>query len=67
LINSLGNLGGFLSPILIGEIRARTGSFAMALFVLAAAPFLTGVLVLMGVRGGGARQAVVREPVRDLS
>jgi ACS family tartrate transporter-like MFS transporter len=67
LINSLGNLGGFLSPILIGEIRARTGSFAMALFVLAAAPFLTGVLVLMGVRGGGARQAAVREPVRDLS
>jgi ACS family tartrate transporter-like MFS transporter len=65
LINSLGNLGGFLSPMLIGEIRARTGSFSLALFVLAAAPLLTGVLVLVGVRGG-ARQPV-REPLHESS
>jgi D-galactonate transporter len=65
LINSLGNLGGFLSPMLIGEIRARTDSFAVALFVLAAAPFLTGVLVLLGVRGGP--RPVVREPLREPS
>jgi MFS transporter, ACS family, tartrate transporter len=65
LINSLGNLGGFVSPMLIGEIRARTDSFALALFVLAAAPFLTGVLVLLGVSGGGRQ--VAREPLREAS
>ena len=63
LINSLGNLGGFLSPMLIGEIRARTGSFALALFVLAAAPLLTGVLVLLGVRGGAFRKVKAPEPL----
>jgi ACS family tartrate transporter-like MFS transporter len=65
LINSLGNLGGFLSPMLIGEIRARTGSFALALYVLAAAPFLTGVLVLLGVRGGVLRPERAPEPLHD--
>jgi ACS family tartrate transporter-like MFS transporter len=67
LINSLGNLGGFLSPMLIGEIRARTDSFALALFVLAAAPLLTGVLVLLGVRGGALHTARAPEPVREPS
>jgi nitrate/nitrite transporter NarK len=66
LINSLGNLGGFLSPMLIGEIRARTDSFALALYVLSAAPFLTGVLVLLGVRGGALRKKAP-EPLHDLS
>jgi ACS family tartrate transporter-like MFS transporter len=64
LINSLGNLGGFLSPMLIGEIRARTDSFQLALFVLAAAPFLTGILVLVGVRGG-ALVKKAPEPLRE--
>ena len=66
LINSLGNLGGFLSPMLIGEIRARTDSFALALFVLAAAPFLTGVLVLLGVRGGAFQKVKAPEPLEDV-
>jgi ACS family tartrate transporter-like MFS transporter len=67
LINSLGNLGGFLSPMLIGEIRARTNSFALALFVLAAAPLMTGVLVLLGVRGGAFRKEKAPEALHDLS
>jgi ACS family tartrate transporter-like MFS transporter len=67
LINSLGNIGGFVSPMLIGEIRARTDSFAIALFVLAAAPLMTGVLVLFGVRGGalGTAKTPSQEPVHD--
>jgi MFS transporter, ACS family, tartrate transporter len=65
LINSLGNLGGFLSPMLIGEIRARTDSFALALFVLAAAPLLTGVSVLLGVPGGAPRTEKAPRPVED--
>ena len=65
LINSLGNLGGFLSPMLIGEIRARTNSFALALFVLAAAPLLTGLLVLIGVPGGALEPRKAPRPVED--
>ena len=36
LINSCGNLGGFVSPILIGQINQRTGSHAAGLYLTAA-------------------------------
>src|SRR6266704_2608504 len=36
LINSIGNLGGFLGPSLIGLIRTTTHSFSAGLFALAA-------------------------------
>jgi D-galactonate transporter len=45
LINSIGNLGGFLGPVMIGTVRERTNSFTWALVALAAAPLLAGVLV----------------------
>jgi ACS family tartrate transporter-like MFS transporter len=35
LINSVGNLGGFLGPYIIGWVRTRTASFAWGLLVLA--------------------------------
>jgi ACS family tartrate transporter-like MFS transporter len=44
LINSVGNLGGFLGPYLVGIVRSRTDNFAFALIALAAWP-LTGALV----------------------
>jgi len=34
-INSLGNLGGFFGPTIVGWVRDRTGSFAGGLYVLA--------------------------------
>lgn len=43
LINSLGNLGGFLGPYLLGSLQARTGSFLPGLYVLA------GLLVVCAV------------------
>jgi ACS family tartrate transporter-like MFS transporter len=36
LINSIGNLGGFTGPFLVGFVRDRTGAFSASLFVLAA-------------------------------
>jgi len=36
LINSIGLLGGFLSPSIIGWIKTATGSLSMALYGLAA-------------------------------
>jgi ACS family tartrate transporter-like MFS transporter len=36
LINSIGTLGGFTGPFLVGFVRERTGTFAASLLVLAA-------------------------------
>ncbi len=44
LINSLGNLGGFLGPFAVGWIRDTTGSFAAALQILAGAMALSGLI-----------------------
>jgi MFS family permease len=34
LINSFGNLGGFLGPSIFGAVKQRTGSFAVAFWIL---------------------------------
>lgn len=46
LINSVGNLGGFLGPYLMGGIRDLTGDFNAGLLVLASAAVLSGMLVM---------------------
>lgn len=43
LINSLGNIGGFVGPYMIGYLKAATGDYSIGLIVLA------GILVLGGV------------------
>ena len=35
LINSLGNIGGFLGPTMIGLVKSRTGSFSASLLTIA--------------------------------
>ena len=46
LINSVGNLGGFVGPYLTGWMRQTTGSFAGALLYLAASLTAAGLLIL---------------------
>ena len=46
LINSTGNLGGFVGPYLTGWIRQTTGSFAGAMVYLAASLAAAGFLIL---------------------
>lgn len=46
LINSVGNLGGFAGPMLVGIITDRTGSTSASLLVLGSALLLMGLLVL---------------------
>lgn len=46
LINSVGNLGGFFGPTLVGIILDRTGSTDIAFWVLGAALLLMALLVL---------------------
>jgi len=46
LINSVGNLGGFAGPYLVGVINDRTGSIVLSLWILGASLLLMGLLVL---------------------
>jgi ACS family tartrate transporter-like MFS transporter len=46
LINSVGNLGGFFGPYIIGLLRTSTGHFKGGLLVIAGALAASGALVL---------------------
>jgi ACS family tartrate transporter-like MFS transporter len=46
LINSVGNLGGFLGPFVIGSLEKVTGSFEAGLYFLATSMALSAVTVL---------------------
>jgi ACS family tartrate transporter-like MFS transporter len=46
-INSIGNLGGFVGPAMIGWVKDRTGSFAGGLYFVAGLLVLSAVLTLV--------------------
>lgn len=46
LINSVGNLGGFVGPTLVGVVTDRTGSITTSLWILGGALLLMGILIL---------------------
>jgi ACS family tartrate transporter-like MFS transporter len=59
-INSLGNLGGFLGPSLLGMVKQRTGDFRIGLVILACLAIFSGtVIVNLGL---GKRPAAGSEP-----
>jgi MFS transporter, ACS family, tartrate transporter len=62
LINSFGNLGGFLGPYAIGWLTRRTGNFRASMLVLALCAFASGLLVLR-VRVGTAARVPSRHAV----
>lgn len=45
LINSVGNLGGFLGPTVLGEVEKRTGSFAGGLYFLCASMLVSATII----------------------
>ena len=47
LINSFGNLGGFLGPYMLGALSERTGGFGPGLIYLAGCSLASGLLVLV--------------------
>jgi ACS family tartrate transporter-like MFS transporter len=55
LINSIGNLGGFVGPALVGYLRTGRDSYTEGLLVLSAALVLQALLI-----------ASLRLPERDL-
>jgi MFS family permease len=50
MINSIGNLAGFVSPYLVGAIKDATSSTASGIYLLAASLVAGAVLVIMAVR-----------------
>jgi nitrate/nitrite transporter NarK len=46
LINSVGNLGGFLGPYAMGLVQDATGSFAIGLLTIAMGSVIAGLIVL---------------------
>lgn len=60
-INSVGTLGGFFGPFLMGWLKDLTGSFDSGLFLMAVIVMISAgfavLLRLAGVRGGDARPA----------
>src|SRR5689334_533800 len=50
LINSVGNVGGFMGPFLVGWIKDATGSFENGLYALAGFMVLAAVVTAIGVQ-----------------
>ncbi len=61
LINSMGAVGGFVGPYLIGEIKERTGEFGPGLLVLAGSLTAAAAIVL-GLRAAAARAGLAVRP-----
>jgi len=47
LINSVGNLGGFVGPYAVGYLSNKTGSYAAGVFYLVGSALLSGLLVFL--------------------
>ena len=56
LVNSFGNLGGFVGPYVTGVLRDATGDFATGLVAIAAL-LLVGVLLALSFRNTAADPA----------
>jgi ACS family tartrate transporter-like MFS transporter len=46
LINSMGNMGGFVGPLLIGWLKDRWGSYAGGLYVVGGMLALSAIVVV---------------------
>ena len=46
LVNSIGNLGGFAGPYIVGMVKQRTHSFAGGMIVMAASMVAAGMIAL---------------------
>jgi len=50
LINSIGNLGGYVGPFIVGWIKSSTDSFEMGLYFLAACALASAVITYFATR-----------------
>jgi MFS transporter, ACS family, tartrate transporter len=55
MINSVGNVGGFMGPFLVGWIKDATGNFENGLYALAGFMLLAAVVAAIGVQAPARR------------
>jgi ACS family tartrate transporter-like MFS transporter len=46
LVNSVGNLGGYVGPVVVGRLRDASGGYSAGLFALSASMAIAGLIVL---------------------
>jgi MFS transporter, ACS family, tartrate transporter len=64
LVNSIGNLGGYVGPFIVGWIKDSTGSFEAGLYFLAACALLSGIIAYLAVQPTGRTNAASGLAVR---
>lgn len=64
LVNSIGNLGGYVGPFIVGWIKDATGSFEAGLYFLAACALLSGMIAYFAVQPTGRTSALSGLAVR---
>ena len=47
LVNSMGAVGGFVGPYVLGQVKQRTGSFTGGLLILGACQVAAAVIVIV--------------------
>jgi MFS transporter, ACS family, tartrate transporter len=62
LINSLGNLGGFAGPVIIGWVKGRSGSYAGGLNVVGAMLIFSALVMVTLGRSSQSASRRVRQP-----
>ncbi len=65
LINSVGNLGGFVGPYLLGKLQSLTGSFQRGILILSVSIALAAVTVIL--LGLGRRTPATPDPSQPLA
>ena len=64
LINSIGNLGGFFGPYIVGVFKQRTGSYDGGLYAVAASLVVSAIVALVLSRRAAKPAAVVAETAK---
>jgi ACS family tartrate transporter-like MFS transporter len=67
LINSIGNLGGYVGPFIVGWIKDSTDSFEMALYFLAGCALLSAIITFFAVRATDTVKALERQEAEQLA
>lgn len=62
VINSIGNLGGFTGPFLVGWLREKTGGFQVPLLVMAASLFIAALLAIIALKGNPRTESPRKYP-----
>lgn len=65
VINSLGNLGGYFGPDIIGFFRTANGGFRGGLLAIGATLIVSGSIALIVAAEGNLRNANSRDPVKS--